>query len=182
MKKIAQPPQAAMPTAPLAGISNIYMKRQELQKTINDALAKFKNILQTSQKQVADDATRQMNTIVQKLNSDVNNKLNEIQRLIPIATTPATANRNIQLKAYWLGGGGVNQPSPHKVKYKPDEIEKAGPRGDGDDTPMFWKHNFDYGYGPYTNMDKMEGKTITDYEDTMNKEDGRWNKNHKRKK
>ena len=123
MKKLAQP-------APLAGISNIYMKRQELQKTINDALSNFKTVLQNSQKEVVDKATQEMNSLVQKLNADVNNKLNEIQRLIP-APTPVTTNttaaeRNLIIKAYWLGGGGVNQPEPHKVKYKPDEVEEAG--------------------------------------------------------
>lgn len=180
MKKQAQQP------APLAGISNIYMKRQELQKSINDTLGQFKQILDTTQKQMTDQVTKQMNDLAQKLQTDVEKKLNEMQRLMPKQTTqqPMQADdRAISSRAYFQGGGGVNEPAPKKRKYKGDTPEHPTARGDGEKTPEFWKKNFDYGEGPYTNLDKKmkDKKTITDYEHTMF-DDGRYKKRKKNKK
>jgi len=122
--------------------------------------------------------------LVDTLDRDIDTKINQMvgQQTVTVApgATPATANtRFVSVRhAYWQGGGGINEPEPKKQKYNPEKAEPVIPRGDGEDLQMFWKPNLDYGEGPWINLDKMEGKVVTDCKHTLI-EDGRFKKKKK---
>lgn len=168
----------------MGGVPTVDVKRDELKKLVNDSLTQLNTAMEQAMGNLTQQITGQLNTIIQNLSKEVEIKLNEVKSLIPIRTPQTTASDQNFLSsrhAYFQGGGGVNEPTPKKKKYKSDDIEHVVPRGDGENTPMFWKENFDYGYGPYINLDKMEGKKITDYEHTLNKDDGRYGKRKNKK-
>ena len=158
--------------------STVDVQKQELQTTITNYLTQFDKVMKDSQKKMNDQLTMQLNNIIQNLNRDVNSLIENVKtQTVPVPS----ADDGLEANAYFQGGGGVNEPTPKKRKYKENTPKHPAPRGDGESTPMFWKPNFDYGEGPYQNLDKMKGKKITEYEDTLIP-DGRYKKPKKRRK
>ena len=167
----------------IGGRPVVDVKRDELKKMVSDTLTQLDTTMQQTMGNLTKQVTNELNNIIQNLSKEVDVKLNEIKSLQAIPAQPGVApaaDDYATKKAYYQGGAGANEPGENgKPKYKSEKAEPIIPRGDGEDLQMFWKDNFDYGYGPYTNLDKMEGKEITDYKHTLNKNDGRHKKQNK---
>ncbi len=175
----------------LAGRPIAEVKKEELRKLVDITLTQLHGLLQQSTQPAV---MAKIDMLMRTLSKAIETKLNELKTqmtvTVPILTPPTTPTVSPPsvpvsarsddgvVKAYWQGGGGVNEPKPKKRKYKVEPSERLGPRGDGEKLPMYWKRNMDYLEGPYSNLDKMEGHEITDYEHTM-KDDGRYKKKKK---
>lgn len=142
----------------------IDLKRDEIDREINFMVKKMSDMVDASKKDM-DTIIGTINLMVEQLSNSIDKKFNEIKM-----TYKEEQQALDHKKAYWQGGGGINEPLPGQKKYDDEVAEKVYPRG-GDELQKFFKSNLDYSESPYFNMNKLNN--IGEYEKL---EDGRFDK------
>jgi hypothetical protein len=150
----------------IAQQNTIDFKRDEINRAVNDALTNLNTKMQAATRQLNEQITKELNTIVTNLSKEVETKVNEIKSLIPVAPAQQGTTADLDLPGVVKESGKKKKQKKkqkRKSKHSIDEpMDHPLPRDteDTDGLPPFWRRNFDYGESPYMNIGFIE--KITD--------------------
>lgn len=130
--------------------STVDVKAQELQGVINDALGQLNAQMEQATRQLNEQVTRSMQQIVTNLQTQIQEKLQEIKGQT-ITLTPDQMRGRATLDLPGVVRKGKKKAPKHPTPRGKEHTE---------DLPEFWRKNLDLGESPYLHIDKLE--TITD--------------------